>query len=54
MEEVLLPEVMGHGGVHALLGDAREGVLLESYKRAGGINGLRLIASCLLEINRKK
>ncbi|MBI5658632.1 MAG: hypothetical protein HZC43_03575 [Nitrosomonadales bacterium] len=45
IEEVLMHEVLGHGGVHALLGGAREGVLLESFNRAGGIGGIRLIAA---------
>ena len=44
VEEVLLHEVMGHGGVRALLGGSRVGVLLESFNRAGGVAGLRQIA----------
>ncbi len=44
VEEVLLHEVMGHGGVRALLGGSRVGVLLESFNRAGGVPGLRQIA----------
>jgi N12 class adenine-specific DNA methylase/predicted RNA methylase len=46
-EETLVHEVMGHGGVHALLGDARETILSESFQRAGGIGGLRAIAKRL-------
>ncbi|WP_448510006.1 LPD1 domain-containing protein, partial [Immundisolibacter sp.] len=45
VEEVLAHEILGHGGVHALLGDSREVVLLESFNRAGGIGGVRAIAS---------
>jgi hypothetical protein len=44
VEEVLLHEIMGHGGVRALLGGSRVGVLLESFNRAGGVAGLRQIA----------
>lgn len=56
VEEVLAHEVLGHGGVHALLGDAREGVLLESFNRAGGISQVRIIASrlgVLKELNQR-
>lgn len=55
-EEVLVHEVLGHGGVHALLGDARETVLLESFNRAGGIRGIRTIAlrhGVLRELNQR-
>jgi hypothetical protein len=44
VEEVLLHEVLGHGGVNALLGKAKNGVLLESFERSGGITGLRKAA----------
>ncbi len=47
VEEVLAHEVLGHGGVHALLGDSRESVMLESFNRAGGITQIRLIAERL-------
>lgn len=56
VEEVLVHEVLGHGGVHALLGDSRESVLLESFNRAGGIRGIRTIAlrhGVLLELNQR-
>ncbi len=42
VEEVLAHEILGHGGVHALMGDAREAVLLESFNRAGGVGGIRM------------
>ena len=45
VEEVLAHEILGHGGAHALMGDARETVLIESFNRAGGIGGVRAIAS---------
>lgn len=55
-EEVLVHEILGHGGVHALLGDSRESVLLESFNRAGGIRGIRTIAlrhGVLRELNQR-
>lgn len=47
VEEVLLHEIFGHGGVNALLGDAKKTVLAEAFNRAGGVTGLRAAASRL-------
>lgn len=56
VEEVLAHELLGHGGVHALLGGAHESVLLESFNRAGGIGQIRMIVSrlgVLKELNQR-
>jgi hypothetical protein len=56
VEEVLLHEVLGHGGINALLGDAKNSVLSEAFARSGGIVGLRKVAmrlGVLKELNTR-
>lgn len=55
VEEVLVHEVLGHGGVNALFGDTKDSVLLEAFSRAGGVVGLKMTASrlgVLTELNQ--